>query len=207
MNDITKLKKTVEIKTWLDQMEIKNYTINNDLTVDVNGDVHLSKCKLKTLPIVFNKVFGGFYCYENELTSLNGCPREVGGEFDCEDNNLTSLDWCPDCIHGGFKFSGNKDLKITTYPKQIGDDVRCNNSNMTSLTLIHNFEESWAIDKNPCTYIYHELGFTIEAHIESILLLDENPLLTMSLLKDRMGLRFKLMLRKSSKLRKMCKDL
>jgi hypothetical protein len=32
-------KTKLEIQKWLDEMEVKNYTINNDLTIDVNDDV------------------------------------------------------------------------------------------------------------------------------------------------------------------------
>lgn len=52
---------TEEIREWLDKYNIKNYTINDDLTIDVNGDVNLNNeesTKLAKLPeyIKFNVV-------------------------------------------------------------------------------------------------------------------------------------------------------
>lgn len=59
---MTILKTKKEIQAWLDEMEIKNYTINDDLIVDVNGDVTLSFKKLKTIPVQFGVLKGNFNC-------------------------------------------------------------------------------------------------------------------------------------------------
>ena len=53
---------------------IKNYTINEDGSIDVDGDVDLSNRKLIELPLKFRNVNGNFYCSWNELTSLEGFP-------------------------------------------------------------------------------------------------------------------------------------
>ena len=82
--------------------KITNYTINVDGTIDVVGDVDLSYKGLTELPILFNKVSGGFHCGGNSLTSLKGSPRWVGRYFDCGNNNLTSLEFSPDYVGGGF---------------------------------------------------------------------------------------------------------
>ena len=47
-----------------EKIGVKNYTINEDLSVDVDGDLQLTK-----------KGTG--------LTSLKGCPEYIGGDFDC----------------------------------------------------------------------------------------------------------------------------
>ena len=96
-----------EISLWLDKYNIKNYTINDDLTVDVAGDVYLGNSGLATIPIQFGKVGGWFYCYNNQLKSLVGCPREVGGYFSCYHNKLTSLVGCPNVIRGEFYCDDN----------------------------------------------------------------------------------------------------
>ena len=84
------------------QYNIKNYTINPDGSIDVDGDVDLSGCDLTELPLVFNKVTGYFLCDDNNLTSLKGCPRWVGGYFDCDCNRLTSLEFSPDYVGSYF---------------------------------------------------------------------------------------------------------
>jgi hypothetical protein len=43
------LKTKGEIKNWLDCYGIKNYTINDDLTVDVNGSVDLYDKNLSSI--------------------------------------------------------------------------------------------------------------------------------------------------------------
>ena len=64
--------------------------------VDVKGNFDCSKQKRKSLSGVrFGKVSGDFYCENNNLTSLEGAPQEVGGKFDCRDNQLTSLVGAP----------------------------------------------------------------------------------------------------------------
>jgi hypothetical protein len=60
---------------------IRNYVVNEDGTVDVDGNVHLDNRGLTELPLKFRKVSGDFYCHINQLTSLEGSPREVGGDF------------------------------------------------------------------------------------------------------------------------------
>ena len=65
-----------ETKNWLDDMDIENYTINDDLTIDVDGDgdVNLNNKKLEKIPVKFKSIGGYFDCYNNKLTSLKGSP-------------------------------------------------------------------------------------------------------------------------------------
>jgi hypothetical protein len=91
----------ISIKFWLDKMKITNYTINEDLTVDVNGSFFLSDKNLKTLPITFNYVKNTFYCQNNELTDLKGFPCEVG-ELYFYNNPIINLDNLPQIVKGYF---------------------------------------------------------------------------------------------------------
>jgi hypothetical protein len=89
------LKTKKEIKDWLDTYKITRYRINDDLTVDVDGNVNLTGKDLYELPVQFNKVNGYFWCDHNYLTSLKGSPYELEGPFHCGGNNLTSLQYAP----------------------------------------------------------------------------------------------------------------
>jgi hypothetical protein len=89
-----------EIDKICKKYKIKNYTINPDGSIDVDGNVDLDNQNIAELPLKFNKVSGYFDCSVNILTSLIGCPNYVGGYFDCGHNKLTSLD-------GGPKEAGN----------------------------------------------------------------------------------------------------
>ncbi len=105
--------------------KIKNYTINDDGSIDVNGDVGLSYGVLTELPLVFNKVTGDFYCYENRLTSLKGSPKWVGGNFSCYDNHLTSLEFSPEYVGCDFFCDFNDLTDLVGSPKYIGGDFLC----------------------------------------------------------------------------------
>ena len=131
--------------------DIINYTINEDGSIDVDGDVYLDHKYLDRLPLKFNKVTGNFKCYDNELTSLEGSPKEVGenfscsdnkltdlkgspkeigGNFDCSHNNLTSLEGCPESVGGDFDFAWNEISNIYYIPKYIGKYFYLNGNNL-----------------------------------------------------------------------------
>ena len=89
-----------EIKSWCDEMGIKNYTINSQGEIDVDDDVILVGTTFKELPYKFGKV-NGFFEIENnsKLTSLKNCPNYVMGYFSCNYNkNLKSLEGCPKTV-------------------------------------------------------------------------------------------------------------
>ena len=90
------------------QYGITNYTVNPDGSIDVTGDVYLWGLDLVELPLTFNKVNGGFYCSNKQLTSLKGCPKWVDGSFYCSNNQLTSLEFSPDYMGGNFYCEWNK---------------------------------------------------------------------------------------------------
>jgi hypothetical protein len=92
-------------------MFFKNYTINQDLSVDANGSVVLYGKKLQEFPVIFGKISGNFNCSTNYLTTLKGAPREVGGDFYCRGNNLTSLRGSPREVGKDFDCRGNHQLK------------------------------------------------------------------------------------------------
>ena len=112
---------------------IKNYTINEDGTIDVDGDVDLSGKNIDKLPLKFGKVTGSFYCNDNQLTSLEGCPSKVGDGFYCYYNQLTSLEGCPTEIGGGFYCSNNKLTSLEGSPSEVGGDFVCSDNQLTSL--------------------------------------------------------------------------
>ena len=90
-------------------------------TIDQN--VYLSSLYLKALPDFLSGILvkGYFSCYNNQLTSLEGSPAEVGGDFSCSYNQLTSLEGAPTEVGGDFYCKNNK-VKFTE------EDVRkvCN---------------------------------------------------------------------------------
>ena len=113
--------KRAQIIKWLDSFGIKNYTINDNLTIDVNGYVNLINQSLTCFPsfIKFNKVSGDFYCHNNQLTSLEGCPITVGRVFYCSNNQLTSLEGCLKTVGGNFYCHNNKKQFSEEYVRSL----------------------------------------------------------------------------------------
>src|SRR3990167_4307054 len=126
------MKTKQQIENWLKEVGIVGYTINNDLTVDVSGSVDISNLKLKNIPIQFGKV-GDFYCYNNQLTSLKGAPKEVGGCFSCSDNQLASLKGAPKEVGGYFYCYNNQLTSLEGAPKEVGGNFYCYNNQLASL--------------------------------------------------------------------------
>ena len=127
------LKTKEEIEAWLRSMKIENFTINSDLSVAVNGDVDLTYESLLKLPVQFGTVYGGFYCCDNNLTSLQGAPREVGGNFYCNNNKLTSLQGAPREVGRDFYCYNNNLTSLQGAPREVGGNFYCNKNNLTSL--------------------------------------------------------------------------
>ena len=71
---------------------------------------------------------GDFYCTYSNLTSLKGCPKEIGGKFDCTYNQLTSLDGCPEKVSGEFNCSFNKLISLKGCPKEVDGYFNCSNN-------------------------------------------------------------------------------
>lgn len=140
---------------------IDDYTINQDGSIDVDGNVDLSKVgqhynqhQLKKLPLKFRKVLGDFNCSSNELTSLEGCPeyigenffcykneitnfkhcpKYVGGMFSASTNKLTSLEGCPEIINGNFNVMYNKLTSLEFSPRKVLGDFKCHDNLITDL--------------------------------------------------------------------------
>lgn len=129
----TQIKEMIE--KWLKEYDIENYTINDDFTIDVNGNVNLFRRNLKELPdyIQFGVVRGNFVCTDNNLISLRGCPREVGKSFYCEKNKLTSLKGAPKKVGGDFDCTYNKLTSLEGSPKEVGWTFDCRYNRLTSL--------------------------------------------------------------------------
>jgi hypothetical protein len=118
----------------LNVYRIKNYNINSDGSIDVEGGgVDLNDYKLIELPLKFGKVIGDFYCGANYLTSLVGSPSEVVGNFSCNSNKLTSLQGCPKIISGSFYCENNNLTSLVECPYRVDRDFYCNRNKLTSL--------------------------------------------------------------------------
>jgi hypothetical protein len=117
-----------KIKRWLSKYNITNYTINDDLTVDVDGNVDLRYKNITKLPFQFGNVSGYFDCSHTKLSSLKNCPISVQYFFSCACNrgNLTSLQYCPIYVGGDFYCHYNSLSSI----KELLEITVCGNINI-----------------------------------------------------------------------------
>ena len=112
---------------------IEDYTIMDDGSIDVDGDVYINDEGLTELPLTFNKVTGVFNCDDNKLTTLKGSPKSVGDGFDCGGNNLTSLEGSPESVGGHFNCQFNNLIDLKGSPKSIGGKFYCRNNPIESI--------------------------------------------------------------------------
>ena len=142
-----------DINRICEKYDIKNYTINDDMSIDVDGDVNLANRGLGKLPLKFNRVRTNFNCNFNKLNTLEGAPKEVGGDFNCNINQLTTLEGSPFRVGGGFYCGDNQLTDLKFAPETVGDfycdenqlvtllgspwkvsgDFRCNHNKLTTL--------------------------------------------------------------------------
>jgi hypothetical protein len=114
--------------------DIKNYTINSDNSVDVDGDVNFWNKRLESIPLSFNIVNEYFDCSINHLTSLKGCPVRVGNGFTCYTNRLTSLQYSPQYMENGDFYCGSNKIESLQYCTElIRGNFWCYNNKLTSL--------------------------------------------------------------------------
>tara|TARA_R110000822_G_C15068291_1_gene468301 strand:- start:29 stop:565 length:537 start_codon:yes stop_codon:yes gene_type:complete len=121
-----------KIKEICKKYKIENYTINDDGSVDVDGNVNLSTGDLKEIPLNFNKVSGSFWVDGNGITSLKGSPKKVGGRFDCSMNNLTSLEGGPKIVDR-FVCSNNNLTDLKGGPKSMSKKLYCTGNPIGSI--------------------------------------------------------------------------
>ena len=136
---------------------IINYTINSDMSIDVDGHVLMRGKGLKEIPLNFNRVNGDFLCNFNLLKSLKGSPKIVESTFFCGNNLLKSLEYSPEYIGHSF-YCGRNQLKTLEYfPKYVGRKIECNSNGLQSLKGVENdtFHSFECVDNNIRSFKYY----------------------------------------------------
>lgn len=120
------------IITFMDEYNIDNYIINDDMTVDINGDIDISGNDIIDFPFKFNRVIGDFDCSNNLLTSLKNIPNYISGSCYLFENNLTSIDFMPE-IGDNLSLSFNYLTSLKGCPKRVNGSFYCGNNKLLSL--------------------------------------------------------------------------
>ena len=112
----------------------------------IKGNLDLSNKSLTELPDLSEVVVkGSFNCNTNQLTSLEGAPKEVGEDFDCRYNNLTSLEGAPKEVGRSFYCNGNNLTTLEGAPQTVGGGFRCYYNQLTSLVGLPLMKKSMRI--------------------------------------------------------------
>ena len=122
-----------EIEEFCEANNIQNYKINDDLTVDVMGDVNLRGKNLYVLPFRFRDVQGNFDVSENHLFNLINSPRAVGKSFFCSHNNLRDMAFMPQAIGEALDCSHNSIESFDFWLHSISTHFNCSYNQLSSL--------------------------------------------------------------------------
>ena len=160
---------------WLDRCTAGNWKLNPSTGLIDVINIFSFKCNQQNLRdfkgIRFGHINGGFYCDNNQLTSLVGAPQTVGSGFYCYDNLLTSLEGAPQSVSGDFYCDNNQITSLKGAPQTVGGGFYCTNNPVPEETLSSIFalmqkgksyqqalEEHWPImDDNDRALMYKDL--------------------------------------------------
>jgi len=122
---------------WLDRCAKGTWKLN-PLTglIDVDGNFNCYQQDLTDFKgVAFGHVSGGFYCHNNQLTSLEGAPQTVGWSFYCHNNQLTSLEGAPQTVNWDFYCDDNQITSLVGAPQTVGKSFVCRNNPVSEETL------------------------------------------------------------------------
>ncbi|MCQ2562530.1 MAG: hypothetical protein MJ158_02870 [Alphaproteobacteria bacterium] len=118
--DLYNLPKDFVIKGSLDLSGKGLTALPNLSEVIVMGDFYCYSNNLVSLEGAPKEVKGGFYCHFNKLISLKGAPRKVGEWFNFRSNNVYSFQYLPMLCSGQFWFCDDNPLKVDeNVPKHV----------------------------------------------------------------------------------------
>ena len=120
---------TNEQREFLDKNTVGIWSVNSQGLVDVEGRFWCPNQGLEDfLGIRFGKVSEYFWCYDNQLRTLEGSPRKVRESFYCYGNQLKTLKGSPREVGGGFWCYGNPLISLEGAPKVIEGYFRFKNT-------------------------------------------------------------------------------
>jgi hypothetical protein len=136
-----------KVKTQCKNLGIENYTINDDGTVDVNGNlnIYLTRDKVKkdeqhNILINFNKINGdvdiNLQWRKAGRAGKGQLPftfNEVTGNFHANHNMLETLIGCPKKVGGCFDVRSNRLNTLEGSPETVGDYFSANSNSLDDL--------------------------------------------------------------------------
>lgn len=95
--------------------------------IEVKGNVNLEDFDYDPgrMPVKFSKVKGDFNANQALLTTLFGCPTEVGGDFDCSYSTIKTLSKAPGKVGGYFDCGYTEITSLKGCPEEVGGNFSC----------------------------------------------------------------------------------
>lgn len=149
-------KTEAEVDKVCKKYDIRNYTINDDLSIDVKNDVWLHLEDLEYLPLNFNYVSNNFYCFKNRLISLVGSPIIIDGSFVSYENKLETLDGSPLEVGYDFILNDNNLMSLKGCPKKISGIFCIKENNLRTIDYLPDEMNGFEIFNNPIECIFRE---------------------------------------------------
>jgi Leucine-rich repeat (LRR) protein len=132
--ELPKTKSELEVR--LKEMMVKDYSINTDLSVDLNENFSIVDAPMEILPFKINKIDGQFKVSGTHINSLENFPKKIDGDFTLLNNfELHSLEGFPQEIKGevNLYFNGLRSLKGMPQTLPNVTDFDCSHNQLTSL--------------------------------------------------------------------------
>jgi hypothetical protein len=163
---------TDEQRKFLDKYTDGSWSVNSEGLVDVRGSFGFYREGLEDfLGIRFGRVSGYFWCYDNQLRTLEGSPREVGGNFHCYGNQLKTLEGSPREVGGNFYCDENPLISLEGAPEVIKGEFWFKNTRF-SYNLQSFLEKIDHIEPDEISLLLTHHFFTVDVIKEQI---DQDP--------------------------------
>lgn len=138
MNYIVERNTYADVNNICQELGIYGWTIRPDGLLDVEGNVFINskthpKRNFDTIPLDFGKVTGHFCIIHTDLSSLKGCPIEVGTDFEVSHNKLTSLKYGPKIVGRAYSCADNNITSLRYCPTKIKDAFFCQENKLSNL--------------------------------------------------------------------------
>ena len=135
VKNVTRLCSLFDIRSWYDGESVElekwmNFGFFNTFFISRNGmvTVYYEKDELDKFDKVldekltdnfFDEICNNFFCNNNKLINLKGCPEEVDGDFDCSNNNLLYLNDGPSSVGGEYECYNNSTKFTEEYVRGV----------------------------------------------------------------------------------------
>lgn len=127
------LKDHDQIAKWLNDHEVKQFVINSDSTVSINGPLSLDGKELEEIPVKFKEVRGSIDVSSNKLKRIDWAPDHVQGDFDIWDNDLVTLEGGPTKVEGSYDCDNNNLKSLLGAAREVGKAFICSMNDLDSL--------------------------------------------------------------------------